>query len=132
MSRAKCPVAELERQRLAAMRVTEDAEQRLRATPEGQTRCVLQMEVDAGRELQRELLEESWRALAASEHGIVLQLIGLYKAADAGDTATVERLGPLIREAVDVIARAIGADLLPAQDGHSACPSEEQAGRRAH
>jgi hypothetical protein len=94
MSRAKCPVAELERQRLAAMRVTEDAEQRLRATPEGQARCALQMEVDAGRELQRELLEESWSALAASEHGIVLQLISLYRATAEGDTATAERLRP--------------------------------------
>jgi hypothetical protein len=132
MTRPKCPIAELERQRLAAMRVTADAEQRLRATPEGPGRSILQMEVETGRAIERDLLEEQWSAVAASEHGIVLQLIALYKATDAGDTATVERLGRHIREAVAVIAHAIGADHLPVQDGRPACPREEQASRRAH
>jgi hypothetical protein len=116
MSRVGCPVGRLETQRLAAARVTEDIEQRLRAAPKGPARRVLQMELDAGRAVERDLLEEQWSTVAASEHGIVLQLISLYRAHDAGDTATVERLGRHIREAVDVIAGAIGARLT-AQDG---------------
>jgi hypothetical protein len=113
---AKCPVAELERQRLAAATVVEAAERQLRATPEGPRRGVLQMEAAAARALAQELLEEMWSAVAASEHGIILQLIGLYEATDAGDTATVERLGRHIREAVDTIARALSVRLT-AQDG---------------
>ena len=116
MIRQKCPVAELERQRLAAARVTEDAEQRLRATPEGPGRQLLQTELDASKVIEGALLEEQWATVAASEHGVCLQLIGLYNAMDAGDTATVERLSRHIREAVDVIARAIGARST-AQDG---------------
>jgi hypothetical protein len=116
MIRQKCPVAELERQRLAAARVTEDAEQRLRATPEGPGRRILRMELDAARAIERDLLEEQWSAVAASEHGVCLQLIGLYNAMDAGNTANVERLSRHIREAVDVIAGAIGVRPT-AQDG---------------
>lgn len=106
---AKCPVAELERQLLAAMRVTEDAELRLRATPEEQRRSVLQMEVDAGRALTKELLEEQLNAIAQSEHGVVLQLIQRYVALDAGDTTTADRLERNIRQGVDTIERALGA-----------------------
>jgi hypothetical protein len=114
-SRPKCPVAELERQLLAAMLVTEDAEHRLLATPAGQGRSVLQMEVDAGRALVRELLEDQYNAVAQSERGIILQLIARQKAIDAGDTATAERLGRHIREAVAVIELALAARLT-AQD----------------
>jgi hypothetical protein len=112
----KCPVGALECQRLAAARITEDIELRLLATPEGPGRQLLQMELAASKAIEGDLLEEMWATVAASEHGIVLQLISLYKAADEGDRATVERLDRHIREAVGVIARAIGARP-PAQDG---------------
>ena len=110
-SRPKCPVAELERQLLAAMHVEDAAEKRLQATPEGPDRIGLQMEVDAARTIARELLEEQLNAIARSEHGVVLQLIQRYRAIDAGDTATAERLERHIRKGVDTIELALGARL---------------------
>jgi hypothetical protein len=113
---AKCPVSELERQILAAMHVEDAAEKRLQATPEGPARIVLQMEVDAARALTKELLEEQLNAIAGSEHGVILQMIQRYRALDAGDTTTADRLERHIRQGVDTIERALGARLT-AQDG---------------
>jgi hypothetical protein len=116
MSRAKCPVAELERQILAAMHVEDAAERRLQATSEGPGRIGLQMEVDAARAIAADLLEEQLNAIARSEHGVVLQMVQRYRALDAGDTATADRLERQIRKGVDTIERALGARLT-AQDG---------------
>jgi hypothetical protein len=107
----KCPVAELERQILAAMHVEDAAEKRLQATPEGPGRLGLQMEIAAAKALARELLDEQLNAIARSEHGVVLQMIQRYRALDAGDTTTAERLERHIRKAVDTIERALGARL---------------------
>lgn len=99
-SRAKCPVAELERQILAAMHIEDAAERAGNA-----------IEAAAARTLARELLDQQLDVIARSEHGVILQMIQRYRAIDAGDTATAERLERHIREAVDIIGRALGACL---------------------
>lgn len=111
MNRAKCPVAELERQILAAMHVEFVAETRLQSTPEGPGRRALQMEADAARALIRELIDEQLNAIARSEHGIILQMMQRYRAIDAGDTAAAARLEGHIRKGVDTIEMALGARL---------------------
>ncbi|MGB7973334.1 MAG: hypothetical protein WCF81_03060 [Roseiarcus sp.] len=111
VARQKCAVSELERQILAAMTVEDAAEKRLQATPEGPARIGAQMEVDAARTIARELLEEQLSAIARSEHGVVLQLIQRYRAIDAGDMDTADRLERHIRQGVDTIELALGARL---------------------
>ena len=111
MTRAKCPVARLESERLAAARIEEGIETRLRATPEGPGRIVLQRELAAAKAISAELLEEQLGALARSEHGVVLQLIARYRAIDAGDSAKAERIDKTVREGVALVALAIGAQL---------------------
>ena len=99
-SRAKCPVAELERQILAAMHIEDAA-----------ARAGNAIEAAAARTLARELLDQQLDVIAGSEHGVILQMIQRYRAIDVGDTAIVERLERHIREAVDIIERALGACL---------------------
>ncbi len=113
-ARQKCPVATLERELLAVMHIEDAAERRLQATPEGPARIGLQMEIAAARALGRELLEEQLSEIAKSEHGVVLQLMQLYHARDAGDMDTADRLERHIRQGVDTIERAIGARLTAA------------------
>ena len=70
------------------------------------------MEVDAARALIREsFIDEQLNAIARSEHGIILQMIQRYRAIDAGDMDTADRLERHIRQGVDTIELALGARL---------------------
>jgi hypothetical protein len=93
MNATVCRVAELERQTLAVMDAQDAAERAGQETGASDARA----RVAALREAQTHVV-------ATSEHGVILQLLERYIAADEGDDAKVERLDALMREAVDRLA----------------------------
>ena len=107
----RCPVAELERQLLAAMAVADAAEERLRATPEKDRPRYRE---DGTRRSQGDLGRTA-RGAAGRPRSIrariFLQLVQRYRAIDAGDSAEADRLDAIIREGVEFVRLAIGAQL---------------------
>ena len=93
MNATVCPVAELERQTLAAMDALDAAE---RARDE--------IAANDARARVAGLREAQTRVQATSERGLILQLIERDIAVDEGDEAKVARLDVLMREAVDRLA----------------------------